>query len=165
MYQQQQQQMQPPMNHVRAKQVHELAQTYKGAVTLVNAADRQEFRVPLTLKASKTPLQVKIVLYQEFPNRGPIIQILAEVIHEHIDDKTFCYTGPMIKSWNTNGNVVALLQKMTKEFDEEPPIPKALFAEGAASRQTMTGRSGINYDDTGDRQVNDPRLNEFDPTA
>lgn len=59
----QQQQSYPQVNQVRAQQVHQLATTYTAAVTLVNSPEQQEFRVPLMLKASSTPLYCKVVLH------------------------------------------------------------------------------------------------------
>ena len=80
-------------------QVHHLATQFQGAVTLVNSPTQQEFKVPLVLNASSTPLFVKLILFNEFPQRAPIVQVLADVVHPLIEPRLFSYSGPAISEW------------------------------------------------------------------
>jgi hypothetical protein len=56
-----------------------------------------EFRVPIMLRASTTPLYLKIVLLTNFPVKEPKVLILTRVVHKDIDPSDYSYKGPGIK--------------------------------------------------------------------
>lgn len=66
---------------------------------------------------------------------------MTEVIHPLIDSVTYEYCGQSIKTWNDQSHILQVLQAMTAEFNEEAPIPKALFDPGNKPRATMSGKS------------------------
>jgi ubiquitin-protein ligase len=108
-------------------------------VTLLCAADRQEFRVPIQIRATTSALFIKIILHQAFPVATPVIIIMAQVVHAFVKPESMEYIGPAIKSWTAQSNVVKLLQQITQEFDREAPIPMHLLVE--SNHKTMTGLS------------------------
>ena len=84
--------------------------------------------MPLVVKASTTPLLVKVVLLNQFPAVPPILVVMAEVVHDDICSKSMQYTGKHIREWNMSSNLCQLLYKLTYDFDVKAPIPKALIA-------------------------------------
>ena len=56
-----------------------------------------------------------------------------------------------------------LIANITKEFDNEPPIPKSLLDANAESRQTMTGRSALKYADQQESMDNRAEALGFNP--
>lgn len=108
-------------------------------MTLLSAADRQEFRVPIQIKASASALFIKIILHQTFPTTAPVVILMAQVVHDFVKPESMEYIGPAIKSWTAQSNVVKLLQQITQEFDREAPIPMHLLIE--SNHKTMTGLS------------------------
>ena len=86
-----------------------------------------EFKVPIQIRASSTPIFLKVVLIQQFPLTPPIIQIMTNVIHKDIDSNNFTYKGNAISRWTPQSNLVNLIQQIQIEFNGEPPIPVALI--------------------------------------
>jgi ubiquitin-protein ligase len=61
------------------------------------------------LKASSTPLYIKIALLQNFPIQPPIINVMVAVVHPFIDPKSLEYIGPSIINWNPSSNLIATI--------------------------------------------------------
>lgn len=88
-----------------------------------------EFQVPLLLSQFKEqPLLVKVVVLRNFPLQAPILIMVSKFfVHKDINPNDYLYQGAGIKEWSTKSNLVHLLQRITKEFDAEPPIPMSLL--------------------------------------
>jgi ubiquitin-protein ligase len=53
----------------------------------------EEYRIPLRLPVSRTPLVIRVEISQNFPVSPPIVQVLARVLHSDIDSKSKTYLG------------------------------------------------------------------------
>ena len=64
--------------------------------------DLQEWRVPMPLACSASGLYLRVTVSASFPMIAPGIQILARVTHASVEEGTYNYKGPAIRTWNQN---------------------------------------------------------------
>jgi len=103
-------------------------------------ADRHDYKVPIKVKGAT--LWLKLILGDGFPAISPQLQVMSNVQHPAIQEKTFMYVGPAMQSWNPQGshliNVVKLIEQ---EFNQYPPVPrKQMPGQGAGAQGGAPGQ-------------------------
>lgn len=112
----------------------------------------------MAVKASSTPLQVKIVLMNQFPQVPPIVEILAQVVHEDICKISNKYQGKHLRDWNpATSNICTLLYNMKMDFDVNAPIPKALLAARSVPEPPKK-EEAVAFDPIGEQPVQSKKV-------
>lgn len=70
-------------------QLRLLKEAYPGTEFMKTTNAGQEYRIPIKLAVSPTPLYLKVSLPGQFPYQRPMILIMARVTHANIDTSTF----------------------------------------------------------------------------
>jgi ubiquitin-protein ligase len=87
---------------------------------------KEEFKVPIKIQVSKTPLIIKLEVPGGFPHQPPTIQVMARVLHKEIDPVTKFYIGQALKGWNEQSTLLQLIRTIHQQFDMVPPIPESM---------------------------------------
>jgi ubiquitin-protein ligase len=104
-------------------------QFYPGVTYHANQQGIDQYRCPLTLSVSKTPLFIRIDLPPTFPVQRPNLVVLARVLHDTIDPRTKVIANKQLDTWDIyqrGSNLLSVVREIHALFDRTPPLPEKI---------------------------------------
>eukprot|EP00347_Sterkiella_histriomuscorum_P024089 403332347 len=118
-------QQQSYLQELRNKQIHELQSFFQELQLMSSNAQKTEYRVPITIAVSRTPLFIRIDLLPNFPQQAPIVQVLARVLHPDLHPQRKTYQGKAMTEWGLHSSLLNLIRGIQSDFNKTPPIPES----------------------------------------
>lgn len=112
-------------------------QIYQGIVVESQTAQQTQYRVPLFLQISQTPLYIRVTCPANFPQQRPTVQVLARVFHKDLHDVTKVVASPLLDQWNyqTGSSLVNAIRDIHSRFDRQPPVPEKMQMTRTSSKE------------------------------